>query len=142
MKYLLDTNVISEVFKPRPEESVVRFIETVERGSTAISAMTLGELRAGAARHRDPLQRTKFLAWTAAAMEEYSSRILPFDRDAALVYADVGTSLLRQGRSSGFTDLIILATAMTNNLILVTRNHRHFDVPGLDVFNPWDQTAT
>ena len=130
--YLIDTNVLSEVIRPRPNLAVVRTLLTTDPALRFASEITRYELRFGAKLRDDG----------GALWARIEQRILPLVRwlplDAATVTAsaDLGALLRRAGRTIEWADLVLAATAAVHDLTVVTRNTRHFDrVPDSRVEN-------
>jgi hypothetical protein len=133
--YLLDTNVVSERRRPRPERRVAAFLDSVEDEPLYLSVMTIGELRQGAEQkaRRDKPQARRLLAWIEGLEVQYADTILPVDLETAHVWAAISAR-----RPTPVVDAILAATALVNDLILVTRNVRDFKDAGVPVVNPWE----
>ena len=127
MRYLLDTNIISEPLKRRPSSSVLRRL--TEQGHLCVlCAPVWHELARGVARKSNPDHRRY--------LEELrvSTRVLPYDQRAADWHAEERARLELAGKTPSFVDGMIAAVATSNGLILVTRNIKHFRMfRGLDV---------
>jgi tRNA(fMet)-specific endonuclease VapC len=132
--YLLDTNVLSELLKKRPEPLVLEKLRATPPRSLATSAVCVTELRYGAARHP---QGTRL--WDRIAREVLARiRILPFGEAEAIRAGDLLGALESSGTPIGIEDVLIGATALQENLTVVTRNSRHFRrIPGLAVESWW-----
>jgi tRNA(fMet)-specific endonuclease VapC len=132
--YLLDTNVLSEILKKRPEPRVLERLRATPPRSLATSVVCLTELRYGAARHP---QGTRL--WDRIAREVLTRiRILPFAETEAIRAGDLLAFLESSGTPIGIEDVLIGATALQENLTVVTRNARHFQrIPGLAVESWW-----
>jgi len=136
-RYLLDTNILSNVVKPRPSRPLLAWMELQDDNDLFIASLTIAEIRRGildkpAGRKKDELE-----AWFAGPEGPsilFAGRILPFDEKAGLLWAQ----LMAQGRSSGRPrsglDMIIAATAMVNGCMVVTDNERDF--AGVAFVNP------
>lgn len=131
--FLVDTNVISELAKPRPNESVEQWLRTVE--PVAVSSVTVLELTTGVEAVPAGKRRRFFDAWLARLMRDAS--VVPFDGDAALVAGRMSGELRRSGRAIGVHDLMIAATARTRKLTVATRNVGHFTGLGVSVYDPF-----
>jgi toxin FitB len=136
---LLDTNVLSELMRPNPNDCVVQWIDALPEGDIWISAVTVGEIRLGLALLPEG-RRKRILSDLAEQMfnEEFSEKCLPFDYQAAGEYAKIVSSRSRQGRPITVEDAQIAAIAITADLVLATRNTKDFE--GLEILklvNPW-----
>ena len=138
MSYLLDTNVVSEWTKPRPEPAVVRFLASTEEDLLFLSVITLGELRRGVDRLPTGRRRAMLNEWLDNDLiHRFGGRILGIDRDVAAVWGRVMALAERRGRTAGVMDAWIAATAAVHDLTVVTRNTADFArLPGR-IFNPW-----
>lgn len=135
--FLLDTNVLSEVLRPRPNLSVARKLYTTAPELRFASEITRYELRMGA-RLRDDAD-----AFWARIEQRIVPLVqwLPIDAAVALAGADLAAALRRAGLPLEWTDLMVGATAQVHGLTMVTRNVRHFErVPGIAIEN-WFATA-
>lgn len=137
MRFLLDTNVISEAVRPAPDaEVLVRLLDA--EGSAAVSAVTWHELRCGIQR-LDPSRRREALeVFVSSLPARYP--VLPYDQQAADWHARERARLERVGLQRSFADGQIAATAATRGLLLVTRNVRDFEgFTGLGVETWWSR---
>jgi predicted nucleic acid-binding protein len=132
--YLLDTNVISETRKKRPFQGVVEFLAVADDEALFLSVLTLGELRKGVQvkRRADPLVADEIAAWIDGIEHLFSHRILPIDAATARLWGELSAE-----RSLPVVDTLIVATALTRDLTLVTRNVRDFQVAGVTLIDPW-----
>ena len=136
--YLIDTDALSELRKgPRADPGVRRFFQTARAEGVALylSAVTVGELRQGVERirHRgDAPQARRLERWLEEVVSEYADAILPFDADTAQVWGR-----LRVPNPENSLDKQIAATALINDLTVVTPNVEHFAATGVKLFNPF-----
>ncbi len=131
--YLLDTNVVSELRKPKPHGAVIAWIRAIPDDQLFVSALTLGELQAGAERTRrqDREKAEAIDAWIDELSEAYE--IIPIDASMFREWAR-----LMEGRSDHLLeDAMIAATARVRGFIVATRNVRDFKDLAVEVFNPF-----
>ena len=133
--YLLDTNILSEVIKKRPSAGVLERLRAARRDQLATSVICVTELRYGAVRH----PKTASL-WQRITREVLARvRVLPLDSAAAVLAGDILARLHAQGTPIGLEDVLISATALVNELVVVTRNLTHFEkIEGLRVESWFD----
>jgi predicted nucleic acid-binding protein len=140
MAWLLDTNILSEIRKPRPEPKVLAFISASPLDDLYVSTVTLAELRFGIdLLSHNTTQRADLSQWLAHTIRPmFNDRVLPVTEDIMFRWR----VLMEDGRRIGHTysqpDLIIAATALQHNLTVVTRDRSDFDMAGAQVFNPWE----
>jgi hypothetical protein len=131
--YLLDTDIISELRRPRPHAGVVSWLSSVAAEQVFISAVTLGELQAGVenVRRQDSARAADIERWIDGIAGTYS--VLPMDGPAFRRWAR-----LMHGQPAGLiADAMIAATAAVHKLTVVTRNLRDFDRLGVTAFDPF-----
>lgn len=135
MSYLLDTNVVSELARSRPEPAVADWFAGVSDEALYLSVLTLGELRKGVELLRQGAKRERLRLWLETDVPTwFGHRLLPVD---AAVADRWGRLLAAARRTHSTTDSLIAATALQHDLRLVTRNVADFDFAGLEVVNPW-----
>ncbi len=140
MTFLLDTCVISEMVKARPNLAVVRWIDSVEEGKLFLSVLTLGELEKGIAKLQDVSRKDVLREWLEQDLaERFAGRILPIDTSVAVAWGKMQGEAERNGNKLPVIDSLLAATAQTNGLTLATRNVVDFERCGSRVFNPWGQ---
>jgi predicted nucleic acid-binding protein len=138
--FLLDTNVISELIKPRPEANVTTWIEGTDESLLCLSVLTLGEIRRGIAALPQSRRRATLEAWLDKDLRaRFEERILVIDQEVA----DRWGLLTAAARNSGLVlpviDGLLAATALEHNLTLVTRDTGQIPSMGVAVFNPWEK---
>jgi len=135
MSYLLDTNVVSELARPRPSRRVLAWFETVPDDALHLSVLTLGEIRKGVEQIREARRRERLRVWLEQELPGwFGPRLLLVDAGVADRW---GRILAEAGRPVPAIDSLLAATALHHELRLVTRNVDDFLFPGLDVINPW-----
>ena len=134
---LLDTNVLSELTRPRPAPQVVRWLESNEP-RLALPTIALAELRYGIARLPPGGRRTSLLRFWRMTRDRFHGRIFSFDERAAEVYGDVAADAARKGRRLNVADGQIAAIALVHRMQIATRDTGDFEASGVGVVNPWD----
>jgi predicted nucleic acid-binding protein len=131
--YLLDTNVISELRKPRPHGAVSAWVESVEDSHLYVSAVTLAEIQAGIeiTREQDAAKAVEIEAWLDLISASYN--VLSMDPATFRTWA----RLMHRRSETLYEDAMIAATAQVHNLTVVTRNVGDFKPFGVKVFNPF-----
>lgn len=137
MVVVLDTNVVSEALKPRPEERVLSYLEEIEP-DTRLTSITKAELLYGVHSLPSGRRRRDLLRAVGEAIAPYESDMLPFDSAAAAEYARLTAGRAATGRTMPVLDAQIAAICLANDAALVTRNVTDFDGCGIDLVNPWE----
>ena len=136
MKYLLDTNIISELQKSQCNPKVKDFINDIPSEDMYICSLTMGELFYGMEKLPSGKKKHELAVWLYTKVPEwFNGRIIPFDTD---VMVEWGKIRARAERTMPVADTLIAAAAITHHMILVTRNIKDFeDIEGLNLLNPW-----
>jgi predicted nucleic acid-binding protein len=136
---LIDTNVISEMTRPRPDPRVASFLHEADEDRLFLSVITLAELRRGVVLKADGKAKRALEAWLANDLaERFSGRIVDIDRRIADAWGDLMASAKQRGSALHVMDGFLAATAMTRRLTLATRNVKDFAPLGVPVFDPWN----
>ncbi len=132
-KYLLDTNVVSELRRQRPHGGVVAWLESLDDAQLHLSAVTLGEIQAGIemTREQDPGKAREIEGWLEQVSGSYN--VLPMDAGTFRAWA----RLMHRKSDTLYEDAMIAATAQVHGLTVATRNVSDFNALGLEVFNPF-----
>lgn len=136
--YVLDTNVLSAMMRPRPVPEVAAWIDSQDEDLLFTTAISQAEILSGIAIMADGRRRLD-LATAAQAIfaEDFTGRVLPFDGEAALAYAELFAVRRRSGRPAATLDLMIAAVARSHGAGVVTRDASGFEGCGLTLINPW-----
>ncbi|WP_428389360.1 type II toxin-antitoxin system VapC family toxin [Mucisphaera sp.] len=137
MKYLIDTNVLSELQRAGGSERVRERLASLEADSLFVSAITVGELTRGVALLRASKRKRALVSWLSATESSFRDRVLAVDRDVAAVWGTLSARLSKSGQTMGVADGLIAATAMRHGLTLMTRNVKDFEASGVVLLNPW-----
>ena len=140
--WLLDTNILSELRRPRPEAKVRAFVESQPLDLLYVSEVTLAEIRFGIELLADSGRRSELSAWlTHKVRPMFDQRVLPVSEDIVFTWR----VLVEEGRKAGHTfsqpDLIIAATAQHHGLTIVSRDTADYVKARVAVFNPWVEST-
>jgi predicted nucleic acid-binding protein len=139
VSYLVDTNVLSELRRPRPNAAVVAWFADRPVATLYLSVLTLGEIRKGVDAVAGATRRQRLVDWLQLELPAFfAGRLLPID---AAVADRWGRLQAAAGRPLPAVDSLLAATALTHDLVLVTRNVRDFAGLPVQVFNPWTAKA-
>jgi len=138
--FLLDTNIVSELVKPKPEANVTEWVENTDESLLYLSVLTLGEIRRGIAALPQSRRRATLEAWLDKDLRaRFEGRILVIDQEVADRWGLL-TSAARNSRIVlPVIDGLLAATALEHNLTLVTRDTGKIPSMGVAVFNPWEK---
>ena len=133
--YLLDTNIVSELRKPKPHGGVMAWISAKDASSLYLSAMTIAELQRGVemTRERDDEKAGQIEAWLEQLM--LTGQVLAMDAAVCRAWA----RLMHRRTDTLVEDAFIAATASVHRLVVVTRNVRDFKTLGVDTLNPFER---
>lgn len=137
--FLLDTNIISELVKAKPEPKVIRWVESTPEDLLYLSVLTFGEIRKGIEMLPQASRRAQLEAWLGGELQpRFIDRILPIEEAIADRWGRMAGEAQTQRRPVPVIDGLLAATAIHHNLILVTRNVADIAQTGVSVFNPWE----
>lgn len=136
--FLLDTNVLSELERTRAARSVVAFVRQRPLSSLFTSEIVIAEIRFGIGRATTPKRREELSEWLANVIRPmFAGRILALTEDILLRWR----LMMDVGRRSGYTfpepDLLLAATAVHHNLVVLSRDTEPFRRAGVEAVNPW-----
>jgi len=133
--FLLDTNVISELVRKKPEPKVVQWIQDTDEELLYLSVLTMGEIREGITSHPDAARRVKLEAWLSRELKQrFVGRILSLEENVADRW---GVIVGLAATPIPVIDGLLAATAFEHNLTFVTRNTSNVSATRVPVFNPW-----
>lgn len=136
---LIDTNVISELWKAEPNPDLLAWIDAQTVETLYLSAITVAELRFGLATMPEGKRRTIYQErLEKEVLPTFAGRVLPFDLDASQAYADLMARARAAGKAIGKADGYIAATATACGLMVATRDISPFEAAGLKIVNPWE----
>jgi toxin FitB len=135
MNYLLDTNVISELARAKPEQAVLQWFADIPNEALYISVLTIGEIRYGIEKITDVKRKEKLRIWLENDLSQlFEDRILPINQHITDKW---GRLRFQMKRPLPAIDSLLAATAIVHDLCFVTRNDKDFKFPGLELINPW-----
>ena len=135
---LIDTNVISELWKAEPNPDVLAWVDAQTVETLYLSAITVAELRFGLATMPEGKRRTIYQERLEnEVLPTFTGRVLPFDLDASEPYADLMARAKAEGKAIGKADGYLAATASACGLMVATRDISPFEAAGLKIVNPW-----
>ena len=138
MKYLLDTCVISELVKIRPNKKVVDWITQNNEGDFYVSSLTFGEIHKGIEKLPKSIRKNTLHQWVEHDLKErFRNRILSVDLNVAMVWGKIQAKTELDGKPMPAIDGLIAATGMAHDLTVATRNIAGMEQSGVTLLNPW-----
>jgi len=138
VKYLLDTNVISELVAGQPNEQVIAWIDGIDDQLVYLSVITIGEIKRGIEKLPNSRRKRRLNQWlNEALLIRFDDKILSIDIPVMVTWGKLIAKLESRGRMLPAVDSLIAATALHHGLHLVTRNEEDFDRSDVMVINPW-----
>jgi toxin FitB len=139
MNYLLDTCVLSEFTRRKPEQKVVHWVDSIDEDKLFLSVITIGEIQHGIVRLPESHRKTDLLVWlNNELIKRFDQRIIPLDTPMMLLWGNLTAQMESTGQPMAVMDSLIIATALQNHLIVATRNVSDFRPCGVQVINPWE----
>lgn len=137
--FLLDTNCISELVRPRPEPRILEWLEATDEALLFLSVLTLGEIRKGVAGLAAGRRRTLLEAWLEVDLPaRFKGRVLPIDAAVADQWGALAAEAKRKGRAVATVDGLLAATALHFDLTLVSRNVQDFALLPVRLLDLWE----
>jgi len=138
--FLLDTIIVSELVKPKPEANVTEWVQNIDESLLYLSVLTLGEIRRGIAALPQSRRRATLEAWLDKDLRaRFEGRILVIDQEVADRWGLLTSAARNSGMVLPVIDGLLAATALEHNLTLVTRDTGQIPSMGVAVFNPWEK---
>jgi predicted nucleic acid-binding protein len=143
MSFLLDTNVVAEWVKPRPEPQVVSWLAAVDEDRVFLSVVSLAEIRRGIEAMELGRRRERLATWlTDELPARFEGRVLDVDSHVAHNWGVVTVRSQKAGIVIGAMDAFFAATAQTHGLTLVTRDIGDFKAAGIELYDPWQSAPS
>ncbi len=137
MRYLLDTCLISELSKSVPNQKIIEWLKKIPSDSLFLSVITIGEIRKGLSKLQSSEKKERLTDWLDTLLKLYRKRILSIDLRIAEKWGLLQGNAEKIGKPMSSVDSLLAATAIVNNLTLVTRNESDFEVGEVPIINPW-----
>ncbi len=138
MNYLLDTCVLSELIKKNPSPKVVKWVSKTEEPHLFISVLTIGEIHKGIEKLPESKKKEKLHKWVNYDLKErFKNRIIDFDLQTATVWGKIQAQSELSGKGMPAIDGQIVATGISYDLTVVTRNIKDMEISGASLLNPW-----
>ncbi len=138
MKYLLDTCVISEIFKPQPHENVLSWVQNKNENSLYLSVLTFGEIEKGIEKALDSARKRKLQLWVEQDLKQrFENRIIPIDLEVSARWGAIQGQAELAGKSMPVIDGLIAVSGLVHNCIVVTRNIADMAQSAVELLNPW-----
>lgn len=138
MKFLLDTNLISEPKQKHPNERVLEWLDVQDESKLYLSVLNIGEIRKSITRLESGKKKTELEEWLEQLRIRFSRRILPLTEKTFLVWGRMCGEFENKGIVRSALDSLLEATALENDLILVTRNVKNFQNSQVVILNLWE----
>ena len=136
--FLIDTNVISELIKPRPDPKVRNWIDATDESLLFLSVLTVGEIRKGIVKLGDRGRRVALEMWLdGVLLLRFAGRILPIDQAVADRWGRLAGVAMSRKAPLPVIDALLAATALHYEMTLVTRNTKDLRLTHVALFNPW-----
>lgn len=137
MRFLIDTCVISEWKRHRPDPVVLGWLDTLEQGDIVLSVLTVGEILKGIQRLPAGRRRDDLTAWLEQLRDMYAQQIFPVSFREVKAWAEISATAEQNGRPVAAIDGLLAATAESHGVIVATRNIQDFLATEVPLFNPW-----
>lgn len=141
MKFLLDTNVVSEIQRGQPDVQVQRWFAGLDDEDLFLSVVVLSEIARGIEqlRPRDPSRAAGFDAWLHRLKSRYAGRIIEIDAEIGEIWGRLNGRMKSQGVAPQLVDNLLAASAISRGLVVATRNLKDFVHASVPLYDPWKQ---
>jgi predicted nucleic acid-binding protein len=137
--FLLATNCISELVRPKPDPHVIRWMEAADEAMLYLSVLTVGEIRKGVAGLAQGKRRTRLETWLEVDLQaRFAGRVVPIDPDVTDRWGLLAAEAKRKGKALSVIDGLLAATALHHNLTVVSRSVDDFTNTPVQVVSPWE----
>ncbi|MBN1863465.1 MAG: type II toxin-antitoxin system VapC family toxin [Victivallales bacterium] len=140
MKFLVDTCVVSEWKRKRPDAAVLEWLRQLEMESIYFSVLTIGELMSGILRLPEGRRKEELKEWIAELRHVYAMRVIPLEFREVDAWAAISAEAGKKGLTLSAVDGMLAGTAAANGLAIATRNVDDFLTTGIPIFDPWTNT--
>jgi len=137
MRVLLDTCVLSELYKSSALETVKAEVNNIKDEDLYLGVITIGAIKKGITLLPDSRRQRDLSVWCYQIETEYKDRILVIDTETAIIWGEITANVQKKGFTIGAADGLIAATALRHGLHLMTRNIKDFQETGVLLINPW-----
>ena len=139
MNYLLDTCIISELIKPKPNSKVIKWLRSCREESLFLSSLTIGEIQKGISKLSESRKKNELQTWLDVELAlRFDRRILGIDIAVAKKWGDIQASSELAGNKMPVVDSFIASIGIVHDLTVVTRNTADMKPSGVTLLNPWD----
>ena len=141
MKYLLDTCVISELIKQKPDKNVISWLTNQDESELFLSVLTFGEIEKGIEKAQNSTRKKKLRLWVEEDLKQrFEGKIIPIDLDVSTQWGIIQGLSEKAGKPMPTIDGLIAVTGLVNNCIIVTRNTSDMVQSTAELFNPWNKS--
>ncbi len=138
MKYLLDTNIISELVSKQPNQKVLDFISSIDEEDTYLSVVTIGEIKSGIENVKNTDKKKNLNQWFEQdLLPRFQNRIIDIDTDIMITWGKINQTLKSIGKPLPIMDSLIASSCINGSFTLVTRNEKDFQNIDIKIINPF-----
>lgn len=138
MKYLLDTNIISELISKQPNQKVLEFISSLSEDDSYLSVITIGEIKSGIENVKSIERKEKLSLWFEQdLLPRFQNRIIDIDVNIMITWGKINQTLKNIGKPLPIMDSLIASSCIYGNFTLVTRNEKDFQNLDITIVNPF-----